>query len=285
MKSLLLLLFIVLPALVRVPATPRSQGGVEHFSKDGLSFDYPAGWTLEDKSKDEIQHLVLRRPDSSVLLMVVAQRDPAQDATLLHAGRAAITRPYVANIARLMSTEVPDAPVVECLPVGESLAVGYRMAGRLGQEQSTGEVYAVAKGPRLIHLFYVRQDKDEAAGAQAWKTLADTLKVEQEGNPPPGAAVTPRIIEGGVINGKALKKPHPSYPPDALRAGATGTVTVQIVVDEKGDVISAKAISGHVLLRGAGEAAARRAKFTPTSICGKALKVTGVITYNFVMMR
>ena len=283
MKASLSILFILLATLARVPASAGAQGGVEHFSKGGLSFDYPTGWTLEDRSKDEVQHFVIRRPGSSVLLMVVAQRDPAQDVTLLHAGRGAITRPYVANIARLLSTEVPDAPVIECLPVGESLAVGYRMAGRLGQEQGTGEVYAVAKGPQLIHLFYVREDKDEAAGASALKTLADTLKVEPAGNASPGAADASRLVMGGVLNGKALKKPNPSYPADARYARAQGTVTVQIVVDEKGDVISAKAVSGHSMLRPAGEAAARRAKFTPTMLCGKPLRVTGVITYNFVM--
>jgi protein TonB len=59
---------------------------------------------------------------------------------------------------------------------------------------------------------------------------------------------------------------------------------VQIVVDEKGDVISAKAVSGHRSLHGASEKAARSAKFSPTVICGNPVKVTGLITYNFVLM-
>jgi protein TonB len=59
-------------------------------------------------------------------------------------------------------------------------------------------------------------------------------------------------------------------------------VAVQVVVDEQGNVLSARAISGHPLLRAASEAAAREAKFTPTKLSGKPVKVSGVINYNFV---
>ena len=59
---------------------------------------------------------------------------------------------------------------------------------------------------------------------------------------------------------------------------------MQLTVDESGRVVEARAISGHMLLRPAGVEAARRAKFTPTLLCGKPVKVTGVITYNFVLM-
>jgi protein TonB len=58
---------------------------------------------------------------------------------------------------------------------------------------------------------------------------------------------------------------------------------VQITVDENGDVVEARAVSGHTLLHAAAADAARRAKFSPTLLCGKPVKVTGVITYNFVL--
>ncbi|MCA1633334.1 MAG: energy transducer TonB [Acidobacteria bacterium] len=73
-------------------------------------------------------------------------------------------------------------------------------------------------------------------------------------------------------------------PPVARSARASGQVSVQIVVDENGNVTSAKAISGHSLLRDASERAARKAKFSPTKLCGQPVKVTGVVTYNFVIM-
>ncbi|HEV2884213.1 MAG TPA: TonB family protein [Pyrinomonadaceae bacterium] len=100
---------------------------------------------------------------------------------------------------------------------------------------------------------------------------------------PPSAPTPPRApISGGVLNGKATSLPKPVYPPIAKAAKASGTVTVQVTIDENGNVISTSAISGHPLLRASAVAAARAAKFTPTKLAGQPVKVTGVITYNFV---
>lgn len=90
-----------------------------------------------------------------------------------------------------------------------------------------------------------------------------------------------KTVSGGVLNGKATSLPKPVYPPAAKAVHASGTVVVQVVVDEKGNVVSARATSGHPLLRSASEVAARAAKFTPTRLSGKPVKVSGVITYNF----
>jgi TonB family protein len=92
-----------------------------------------------------------------------------------------------------------------------------------------------------------------------------------------------QTISGGVLNGKAISKPQPPYPALAKAARASGTVTVQVTVDETGGVVSAAAVSGHPLLRAAAVAAARQAKFAPTLLSGKPVRVTGVLTYNFVL--
>lgn len=104
--------------------------------------------------------------------------------------------------------------------------------------------------------------------------------------PPPPNVNMPRgtggnIISGGVLNGKAISKPAPVYPPIAKAAKASGTVVVQVTIDESGKVISAKAISGHPLLQAAAVQAAYQAQFTPTKLSGQPVKVTGVLTYVF----
>ncbi len=103
---------------------------------------------------------------------------------------------------------------------------------------------------------------------------------------PPPPPTTPKrnvIVSQGVLNGKAISKPAPAYPPIAKAARASGTVTVQIVVDESGRVVSASAVGGHPLLQQAAVAAARQARFSPTLLSGQPVKVSGVITYNFVL--
>jgi protein TonB len=89
-------------------------------------------------------------------------------------------------------------------------------------------------------------------------------------------------ISGGVLNGKAISLPVPVYPSIARAAKASGTVVVQILIDEEGKVTEAHAVSGHPLLQNAAKEAALQARFPPTRLSGEPVKVTGVITYNFV---
>jgi len=92
----------------------------------------------------------------------------------------------------------------------------------------------------------------------------------------------PKAIFAGQLNGKAKSLPEPQYPAAARAVRASGTVNVQVTIDENGNVISAMAVSGHPLLRQSSEQAARQAKFSPILLSGQPVKVTGVIIYNFV---
>ena len=99
---------------------------------------------------------------------------------------------------------------------------------------------------------------------------------------PPG---TGREIQGGLLNKKALSRPQPPYPASAKAARAQGMVAVQVTVDETGRVIAAKAISSpaDLSLARVCEEAARKAIFEPTLLDGVPVKVTGVLTYRFVL--
>lgn len=107
----------------------------------------------------------------------------------------------------------------------------------------------------------------------------------------------PKMIRGGVLNGKAIKLPKPAYPAEAMLDNASGTVSVTVTIDEEGNVIEAKAVTGnktgeegplgmgttqaHPALCEAAEKAAMEAKFAPTKLSGQPIKVTGTIVYNF----
>ena len=122
-----------------------------------------------------------------------------------------------------------------------------------------------------------------AAGSGTGTVVGVPTKVEVADAPPPPPPAPPRApISGGVLNGKAISLPKPPYPPIAKQAHASGTVVVQVTIDENGGVISAHAVSGHPLLQAVCVAAARQARFSPTKLSGQPVKVTGVITYNFV---
>jgi Ca-activated chloride channel family protein len=93
--------------------------------------------------------------------------------------------------------------------------------------------------------------------------------------------VASRPVSGGVLNGKAISLPKPQYPAGAKSTRASGVVTVEVLLDEAGKVISARAVDGSPFLRQAAVNAARLARFSPTVLSGQPVKVTGVITYRF----
>lgn len=61
----------------------------------------------------------------------------------------------------------------------------------------------------------------------------------------------------------------------------SGTVRVLVTIDEKGNVISAKAVDGPVQLRKAAEESALKWKFKPTVRNGVPVQVEGYLTFNF----
>jgi TonB family protein len=124
-----------------------------------------------------------------------------------------------------------------------------------------------------------KPDVKTPAGGAEGSTETPTDKTPVPTTEQPGKKAP---ISGGVLNGKAITLPKPDYPAEARAARASGTVVVQVTIDEYGNVIAARAVSGHQLLHQASVNAASQARFSPTFLMGEAVKVTGVITYNFI---
>lgn len=115
--------------------------------------------------------------------------------------------------------------------------------------------------------------------------MSDEAPVHKPVDPPTKVEMPPQMVRlpSNVISGKAISKPAPAYPQLAKMAHVSGTIAVQIVIDERGRVISAQATSGHPLLLQAAVQAASRAQFSPTLLSGQPVKVSGIIYYNFVL--
>ncbi|MBV9241144.1 MAG: energy transducer TonB [Acidobacteria bacterium] len=126
-------------------------------------------------------------------------------------------------------------------------------------------------------------DGDGLGDGLSTDTTASAAGKDAETAPPPKVKPVERpvVVSKGVVNSLATSLPKPTIPPAARVANAAGTVAVQVLVDEKGNVVSAKAVSGNALLRGASEVAARSARFTPTLLSGTPIKISGVISYHF----
>jgi len=100
--------------------------------------------------------------------------------------------------------------------------------------------------------------------------------------PSPTPAPSNRPVNAGILNGRAINLPKPAYPPLAKQMRANGQVAVQVLVDEAGNVTSAKATSGNPMLRASAEAAARQSKFNPVMVNNQPVPASGIVLYNFI---
>lgn len=109
-----------------------------------------------------------------------------------------------------------------------------------------------------------------------------TLKVTEVGETESGGdSSIAKPVEGGALDSKALSKPKAVLSEEAKRLKLSGRITVKVLVDENGKVVSAVAQNGPAALREAAEAAAREATFAPMTQGGITVRVSGTLTYDF----
>jgi TonB family protein len=122
-----------------------------------------------------------------------------------------------------------------------------------------------------------------SGGGRAIVPSRQIIPADDQPPPPPDPPKPPKIKSLGVITGLATYLPKPAYTEIAKRARAQGSVSVQVLIDESGRVISAKALSGSPFLTVEAQKAAMQARFAPTLLSNQPVKVSGIITYNFVL--
>ena len=261
---------------------------LNHFSTRGISFNYPVGYSVTDESTAEAQRFILTRKGSSVQLTIVAMRRVVPRTRCRQRSRN-FKEPIIKNVGITVGLINPQRRTPIQFQLGSMKAEGVRLQSSSRNRKKTGEVIWLRWNTRLVALSFVRSDAHEVVESPLWETVRSSLNVDGPivegpiiGVKTDGVSSTQGAIRGGVLNGKALALPKPEYPEIARAAHASGTVVVQVLIDEEGYVISARAVSGHPLLQAVSVAAAREARFSPTTLSGQPVKVTGVIQYNFV---
>lgn len=254
----------------------------EHYEKDGLAFDYPEGWHVTNSASPGVQTVTLERKGTQAKIVVTMQ-DGLTSTCDFQAERKkiseALTEKLAAELHSASNTILPVTTHISGFEVG-----GSKLQGVVNRKPVSGFVFSLRISRRFISLVYILAVKDERAKS-AWDTIRTTLTVE------PGVLTLlgTKVADSsdttqtpGMVSGHLVDLPKPDYPKIAKSARAAGTVKVQVTIDETGKVISAHAIEGHPLLRATSVAAAKQATFSQTKLCGEPVRVTGVITYNFV---
>jgi TonB family protein len=86
------------------------------------------------------------------------------------------------------------------------------------------------------------------------------------------------------LSNRIQSKPTPPYPAAARALRLSGTVAIQVIVDEWGQVVRASVVSLPLpLLDEAALDSAYQARFAPLEADGKPIRTSGLITYDFVL--
>jgi len=95
----------------------------------------------------------------------------------------------------------------------------------------------------------------------------------------------PPFLSAGTFECKAIVNPRPAFP-EAAKGRREGRFTIMtaVTVDESGNVISAKFVSGDPAFRKNAEEAALKAKFRPLVVAGHPAKFRGLVTHTFEVM-
>jgi TonB family protein len=168
--------------------------------------------------------------------------------------------------------------------------------GRTRREQAMmmiGLLAAGADAPRLIHIndpvagvSYILNPKDRTASRVSFRVagLREGLPLKSPaGTEAFVGSIRALSVSGGVLQGNALRRVQPAYPPVAKAARAQGPVQVTVTINENGEVTDTSILSGHPLLRDAALNAARQWRFKPTLKDGSPVKVQGTLTFNFTL--
>jgi protein TonB len=91
----------------------------------------------------------------------------------------------------------------------------------------------------------------------------------------------PLVVASTVLQGKAIERTKPIYPPLARQIHLQGDVSVEVIISPEGRVESARVVNGHPMFAQYAREAAVSWRFQPTLLNGVPVRVTGVIVFVF----
>ena len=151
----------------------------KHFTKDGLSFDYPDGWTISDESNADAQQLTLSRPDSDVLIKFFVHRGKVNSPDKLAQAKAKIIDPYLSYTEKqFVGMGAKPERAAATTKIGGVDAEGVRITAILDREPGEAGIYWATVGERLVVLTLFGPDKAIKKGAPTWDAVRNSLKIE-----------------------------------------------------------------------------------------------------------
>ena len=170
----LCLLLIVFTAHAQTPNT-------KHFDKDGLSFDYPSEWALDDKSNSDLQQLTLTRADSDAQIGIFVHRGKVDTPEKMAKAKAAFIDPYIKatsdNFVQMGATK-PEQTAAST-EIGGAKAEGERLRTSLGGESAEATIYWLTLGNHVVLLNFFSPNTSIKIATPAWDIVRNSIHVEE----------------------------------------------------------------------------------------------------------
>jgi len=169
---------LTLVLLIANAQTPAPE--LKHFSKGGLSFDYPADVGLQDKSESGGQKLVLTHADHGAQIIITARYQLIDSAEQIAQAKKEVLDSFVDRMVKEFESQKTHVEHAERqIEVGGSQASGVRLRCVLNGQPENAEVYSTVIERRLVMVSFIGSDKELRAAASAWSTVRTSLRVGQ----------------------------------------------------------------------------------------------------------
>lgn len=176
-----------LVGLIAYSQTPAAE--TKHFEKDGLSFDYPAGWQVNDQSTPQMQAIqVLRGDDYAELRLRVPRewlRTPQKEAEAKRIIQDRYVEQFVDSIQQAGMRPTRASATTE---IGGATAEGVRIRAVLGGDPGGLDSFYRVISDRFVQLSQLGSERDMAKSVPAWDMIRNSLKVEPPPEPKPQAS-------------------------------------------------------------------------------------------------
>jgi hypothetical protein len=185
MNIRLFLLFLVFVFAVQTPTDTKN------FSADGLSFNYPNGWTLHDDTNSDAQQLTLARANSDVQIRVFAHKGRVSTEKFPEAKKTFID-PYIASTNKqFVAMGAKPEQSADSTEIAGQKAEGVKLAANLG-EPGAAKIYWALVGQRVVILTIFGPDREIKQFTPAWDMVRTTLQIEDKSTPKPTLQSTPQ---------------------------------------------------------------------------------------------
>jgi hypothetical protein len=184
-------LCLAIVAIVATCSILFAQGDVKHFSKDGFSFDYPAGWAIKDVSDSDTQTLQLSREDADIQLTVSAHRGRITPEKMPDAHKAFID-PYVEGVAKQLTQMGRLERTPSTSEIGGVKADGVNLKVSVTGDSATSQIYYALDGERVVIISYFGPDNHRKKFVSTFDLIRTSIKIEEALKPTPRPSKTPQ---------------------------------------------------------------------------------------------